>query len=258
MGFALTFGGLLLFLLVYSFSQPSLWLPVAFGMAFSGLLAFAPRIPSLARVGLAMVFTCGSCGLWMVSGSASFQASYEGLQLAFQIVLGTIGLIGALVAIAGWRRAPAKSAPGFGPIFVLMLLGWLISYFSSTHGGASPMVAWVIRTFGWNAQTAETVIIAARKTTHVCFYGFVAAVALAAMVKNGVPRQSGWIAALIITLTYASFDEIRQSTQPDRTGSAWDVLLDLSGGSMSLLALSAVARSKKAGSPKPARKSSTL
>ncbi|MFI5386846.1 MAG: VanZ family protein [Fimbriimonadales bacterium] len=257
-GFALTFSVVSLLLLVYSFAQPSLWLPILFGVAFYGLLSFSPRMTLEIRVGLATLFGSVSCILWMISGSETFQYKHAELQLAFENLLGVMGLIGVVIAIGGILKAPAKSRPSINPIVLLMVTGWLISYFSSGHGGSSPMIDWVMRAFHFDQETAENAVLVFRKTVHFTFYSVVAASAFATAVQNGAARRICFVAALLTTFAYAGFDEMRQSTQPDRNGSIWDVMLDMSGGCAALIVVNLVTARRAAGGPKNARRSSTL
>ena len=257
LGFALSFTAAFLLLLVYSLAQPSLWLPVTFAIAFYGLLIFAPRISRAGRVGLAMVFGSGSCILWMASGSTAFLGRHASIQLAFQVLIGVVGFIGLVITLGAWMKAPPKSGPAFAPVLFFMLLGWLISYFSSTHGGASPMVAWVMHTFKWGQNTAETVIVVLRKIGHFTFYGVVSLVGFALALKNGSARNLCFAAGLLSVLACATFDEMRQSTQLDRTGSGWDVMLDMAGGSSAMIIVSLLPK-PQGRSPKRLENSSTL
>jgi len=257
-GFALTFSVAVLLLLIYSFDQPSLWLPVAFGAAFFGLLSFTPRLTLEMRIGLATLFGAGSCILWMVSGGSATQSRLPVMELAFENLLGLMGLIGLIIAAGAISRTGRKSRPVVGPIAGLMIAGWLISYFSSSHGGAAPLINWLMQTFGWDQQTAENIDLVIRKTIHFSFYGLVATTAFLTPIKNGSLRSIGIIAALLTTLAYSSFDEFRQSSQPNRNGSAWDVALDMSGGSAALILVTLLGAGKSVGGPKPARRSSTL
>ena len=258
-GFVLAFSLAVLFLLVYSFDQPSLWLPILFGAAFFGLLWFTPRLTIEMRVGLATLFGAVSCILWIVSSSAgTIQSRFATMELAFENLLGVMGLIGLVVAASAISQVKPQSRPVVGPIAGLMIAGWLISYFSSSHGGGTPMVQWMMHTFGWDQQTADTVNLAVRKTIHFSFYGLIATTAFLTPIKNGALRTVGIIAALLTTLAYSSFDEIRQSSQADRSGSAWDVALDMTGGSVCLIVVTLLGVGKLAGGPKTARRSSTL
>ena len=257
-GFSLTFSIAVLLLLVYSFDQPSLWLPVAFGAAFFGLLWFTPRLTLEMRIGLATLFGAVSCILWMTSGGSATQSPFTVMELAFENLLGLMGLIGVVIAAGAISKTNRKARPVVGPIVGLMIAGWLISYFSSSHGGGEPMIAWLIHTFGLDQQTAETVNLVIRKTIHFSFYGLIATTAFMTPIKNGSLRSIGIVAALLTTLAYSSFDEIRQSSQPNRNGSAWDVALDMTGGSAALILVTLLGVGKSAGRPKPARRSSTL
>jgi VanZ family protein len=243
LGFALSFGLFLSLLLFYSLAQPSLWLPVAFGVIFGILLNFQPRLNASIRVGSALAFTSASCLLWMASGEDSFNSKYAAVPLVLKTILATAGIAG-LVAI-GIGSARSKKRPSLTPIIVLMLEGWIISYLSSSHGGASPMVDWVMHAFGFDHSTAENVVVAFRKTVHFTFYATVAATAFVAALRNDAARRACFALALATTGAYASFDELRQSTQPDRVGSAWDVLLDLTGASAALVVVGLVSAKSK-------------
>ena len=252
-GFLVCFSGLFLLLLVYALDEPSMWLPMLFGIAFYGLMACLPRISPQRRIGISLLFASISCFLWAASGALGFTATRLAVQHAFEVLLCVLGLAGLIVA---FRRDEAGK-PNIIPVVVLMLFGWLISYFSSTHGGASPMVDWVMRHLGLGRHAADLLIIGVRKTIHVTFYGVVALTALAAANRNGTIIPAVRFAVLT-TLTYASFDEIRQSTQAGRTGSAWDVLLDMAGASIALLIVTSLATKKIARSPAKSGKSTKM
>jgi VanZ family protein len=255
-GFALAFGSLFGFLFAYSLAQPSLWLPIVFGIAFYGLLSSAPRMTG--RAGLSILFGSVSCILWMASGSEAFYDKHGSLRFAFQVLLGIGACIGFFMAVAAYLKAPPKAKPVMGAAILLMLIGWVISYFSSSHGGASPMIDWASKVFGLDRNTAETIIIAIRKTGHFCGYALIASVGFAMALQNGAVRKICFIGGIVTALTFAIFDEVRQSTQVDRGGSAWDVALDMSGATCALGGISLLGAKKRAVRPKTARTSSTL
>ncbi len=76
-----------------------------------------------------------------------------------------------------------------------------------------------------------------RKFAHLAEYavlGFLAARAFYNLAPVKVRKY--WFAfALGLTTVVASLDEINQSLNPTRTGSAWDVFLDVTGGIFALL-----------------------
>lgn len=210
------------------------------------------------RAGMALLFGSVSCLLWVVSGGPELDHQRQALQRLFEVLLSVPALAGLLMTALSMANASSKVRPVLWPAFALMLFGWLISYFSSAHGGASPMVEWVIRHLHFDRHAAEVAVIAFRKTVHVTFYGLVTLIGLMTAARNGSAGRACVMAALLTTLAYATFDELRQSSQPDRTGSAWDVLLDLAGGSAALGAVYALRTTKPADRPKSVQKSSTL
>jgi VanZ family protein len=257
-GFALTFGVAYLFMAMYAVSQPSIWLPILFSMAFWGILSFSPRVDLWTRFGLALVFASGSCLLWMASGSSHFFNKSAAVQAAFQTLLAMGGAIGLLiVAICGFKGKP-NLRPALSPIAVLMIFGWLISYFSSTRGGATPMVDWFVAHLGFSRPSAEVFVVVLRKTIHFSFYGAIALAGYLTAFRNGASKANCYWASMSTALVYACFDEIRQSTQLDRGGSAYDVALDMAGAVAAVLLVSALAKSKSGRRPKTARNSSTL
>lgn len=257
-GFVLVAGILFPILLLFSTSRPSLWLVIAFSIAFYLLLGFSPRVNSSARAGFSLVFGAGACFLWIISGPANWN---HGLRQVLQLLTYSLAIPFAVGIGICWRansNHPQEDRPRLIPILVLMGLGWVISYLSSSHGGASPMVDWVMRVLGLEKASAETLIVVARKVTHFCFYGFVALVGMALARKNGAATKLALAAGLLSALAFASFDESRQSTEPDRGGSAWDVLLDMSGAVTTLAIAYSLTRRGEANGPKGTRNSSKL
>ncbi len=215
--------------------SPSLWLPVCFGFAFYGLLGFGQRISrGPTRVGASVCFLAGSCYLWL--GSGQFPSHPTML-----LVAGVSAFVGVLISTV---TSEAKARPSLLPVALLTILGWLISYFSSSHGGANPMIDWVIRNFGWDKETAERVVIALRKTIHISFYAVAALAGYAMARTNFSSGNVSLTSGLVTALAYASFDELRQSAMPDRVGSTWDVLLDMAGAASAMLVLHLIDRRK--------------
>lgn len=243
-GFGFVFTAVFLLELVTSLAHPSMWLPIAFGAAFGLLLTLAPRIRQAARFGLAIAFGAGSSALWIVSGGAAVLVGEVSITPMLVLGIAAIGIVGLFAAGISASRKPR---PSLGAVALLMAMGWLIAFFSSGRGGASPMVDWVVLHFGLGQHAAETVVVVFRKIVHLTFYACVALAGYAMAARNGSSRRAAFLAAFAATLTYAAFDELRQATQPDRIGSAWDVLLDLAGGvaAMSLLSI-ATNRPKRA------------
>jgi VanZ family protein len=86
----------------------------------------------------------------------------------------------------------------------------------------------------------ERVVFAIRKSAHFVEYAVLAVLLWHALWKPrlGDPRPWSWpLAGFVAVLVafYAMTDEIHQMFVPSRQGSAWDVLLDTSGGVTGLL-----------------------
>src|SRR5207248_4535375 len=70
-----------------------------------------------------------------------------------------------------------------------------------------------------------------RNTAHFSEYAILALLTARACVLSHMNRKLLVHAVAVgLVLLIASLDELNQSFEPSRTGSAWDVMLDLSGG----------------------------
>jgi len=80
--------------------------------------------------------------------------------------------------------------------------------------------------------TIELVHAFIRKCAHFTEYGILATVASVAFFKSSkrLLRRYWYAAAFGLVVLVASLDEFNQSFEASRTGSPWDVLLDLCGG----------------------------
>lgn len=78
-----------------------------------------------------------------------------------------------------------------------------------------------------------------RKTAHFTEYALLAFLALRAFSTSSVDRvlKLKYILPLILVAAIAAADEFNQSFEASRTGSVWDVLLDISGGAAIILFL---------------------
>jgi len=190
---------------------PLIWIPFGFGLAVS-LLALtwspvrdwsvAPRYFSYLSTGtiLAWLFSNGGVGPWIfylyaiLAGFWVLQTSPEARWLVFAAAL------------------------AFG-----------VGYLSGPTGGANWMVEWVQAQFQVSPAVALDVIHNFRKTFHFCFYGTSALVWSQGLRRLDSASPNRPLLALGLVLCMASMDEVRQHFVPNRTGSPWDVLLDLSG-----------------------------
>lgn len=117
-----------------------------------------------------------------------------------------------------------RSAAGWLVPLALPMLLVLLGLYSAASGGADRMSSW----FSWlPTETMGTAVLIVRKCVHATFYPLLALSILPALgrVRSDVRANAPW--ALALTAVFAGFDEVRQAGIPGRTGSAWDVLLDL-------------------------------
>ncbi len=122
--------------------------------------------------------------------------------------------------------------------------------FSFAETGRSmwwPMVEWLIGDI--DAATRWRMHVAIRKSAHFVEYGILALLtfraALLSVNRNSVNRNrlatAGW-SALFIVLALASADEARQAFSTVRSGSPYDVLIDLAGGFIAVAGLVIISR----------------
>lgn len=87
--------------------------------------------------------------------------------------------------------------------------------------------------------TRQVVHAYVRKTAHFTEYAVLAFLAVRALTMSASAALRRWryILPLVFVAVIASLDEFNQSFEASRTSSAWDVLLDLSGGVVMLVLL---------------------
>jgi VanZ family protein len=126
-------------------------------------------------------------------------------------------------------------------IWLFVLASFSTDTFSAGHTG---IVLWRIVGFiypGITADQFETLHFLVRKSAHFMCYGFLSLLAFFAW-RATLPAAGRWRArwmrlALLLTLLAASLDEIHQTFIYSRTGSARDVVLDMTGAAFFQLAI---------------------
>lgn len=79
-----------------------------------------------------------------------------------------------------------------------------------------------------------------RKFAHFTEYAVLALLAFRAFSSRTWLSKFPFLSAATLVLTVASVDEINQSFNPSRTGSTWDVSIDLAGGATALVVIYAI------------------
>lgn len=102
-----------------------------------------------------------------------------------------------------------------------------------------PLIAWLFP--DWDEVTRAAAHVFVRKTAHVTEYALLAALLLRALrgtVAGRRPATAPWsmaVAAVAICTAVACLDEFLQSRSASRTGSPWDVALDVGGALLAML-----------------------
>jgi VanZ family protein len=122
----------------------------------------------------------------------------------------------------------------------LPALAWTLVILIWSGAAGAPSVSgswleWFIPS-GGNAAMFETVHFTLRKLAHVVAYGILGYLNFRALRGPRPGFQRGWsVAAIGLALVVAAVDEWNQSKLPFRSGSGFDVMLDLSGAMLAQL-----------------------
>jgi VanZ family protein len=204
-------------------SLPLVFIPTCFALASAGIATRWPALGGHPRAPEFLGFlTMGTTMFWAVSNNA----------------LSALALILVIVYCA-FRLYQYSEMRFPWVLFVAALLAWGVGYLSGPRGGAGWMVAFLEAQYRLTETRAMELVHEFRKTFHFCFYGLNAALwnqGLRKLDSTGNPILR-MVLSLGVVGALAAMDEARQHFVPNRTGSAWDVMLDLSGAATFLLVL---------------------
>lgn len=134
----------------------------------------------------------------------------------------------------------------YAPVFIWIVLIFILS---SSTGSSSNTSSFIRPLLEWLFPTAPEELLAVyhgyfRKGAHLFMYGSLAAIAWRAFTGSSrvVLSKIPWLSALFLVFVIGSIDEINQSTNMLRTGQASDVLVDLCGGIIAVISISAYKR----------------
>lgn len=232
-------------------------------LAFSSLpaVAFQWQAPQ----GLAPQDAHGPVGRWLrgrQSGLPGF-ALAGGLWATWRISDGSVGpgnagselsshllpfvaaaaALALAAALATWPRRTRASA-----VWMLCALAMVftVGALSGQGGGADRMAEWLARLLHITVEQATPIVFYLRKTIHLSFYGFMACSSLWAGWHGGLYAEKAAAYGLSLALLLASFDELRQARVIGRSGSPWDVGLDVLGALLFLALAWRIARGREA------------
>jgi len=143
-----------------------------------------------------------------------------------------------------WRAGLIAYAP-------LVLWIGVIVYLSSNSGSMAETSRFIgpLLKFLFPATPEETLQIYhgyIRKTAHFSEYAVLAFLALRAFSRSSAEalQKLRYILPIVLVAAIAMLDEFNQSFEATRTGSAWDVLIDIAGGVTIVLILWLLKRSR--------------
>lgn len=199
----------------------TIWLPFALAALVGWVLALVADVTSRLLVWIAI--SCGAILCWMISEpEVSFHDHHE-----LRYVAIVLALLCACVYFVILYRSFSNRALWWACLIVLM--SWLIAFFSSPSGGSGGMITDAMKWFSLSRESAETLVFYVRKTIHFSFYGLLGWSSFRWGLSLSLPLRRAVVFGLLMVLVHASFDEGRQTFFADRTANVYDVLLDMSG-----------------------------
>lgn len=229
-------------LFLLSWDYPHAWMPITFCCLVVWFFARATWLPTIPYRILACSAVClNITSLFLISSVQRMNIFQRERPPALQYMLigGGILTVATLFTMLPIPKGKKKAAV---LVFGAVLMASFIGYISSSQGGPNPMIAFFQHKFGLSASGAETATILVRKTIHFTFYGTFGLLLYLAMRSAKPAPQKALLIALGGVLALACFDEIRQTTADFRTGSPWDVCLDMAGAATFCLTAAATKR----------------
>jgi hypothetical protein len=132
---------------------------------------------------------------------------------------------------------------------IIWILGGDDFSYQDTSSTLSPWLKWLIGDVDY--RTRIKIFVAVRKSAHFVEYAILALLTFRAALMAA--RRNQWITAawvaLFLVATLASADEARQAFSSARTGSPFDVLIDITGGVIAIGGLLLISRRMRPGAP---------
>lgn len=137
----------------------------------------------------------------------------------------------------------------YAPLFLWTGVIFLLSSGSGSMAATSriirPLLEFLFPTA--SEESLQLMHFYIRKCAHFTEYAVLGYWALRAFTRTGAEwlRSHSYISAFAVVIIVASLDEFNQRFISSRTGSIWDVALDISGGVFAIAVWSVVSRYKK-------------
>jgi VanZ family protein len=142
------------------------------------------------------------------------------------------------IVLAGLGTMWTLKLDDLRPEHSFALFGFLLVFsvgYSSTGTGSSGGMMTQLLEWGLTQDQAHLVTLVIRKSIHCFFYSCVFWLMYRHFLALCSPLRASLLAGLLVTLSVASIDEFRQSLVPNRTGSVWDVFLDMGAAGIVLV-----------------------
>lgn len=194
-------------------SIPVLFVSLAVGFMLTRIEAIQRNVPLFCAT-FALVFGTA----WLASQPAPpTQMSAFLAKITLQVTM----LVSMALLVVSLARSGSRQ--GYWLVWVFAMAAF-IAFLSGDAGGADPFLLF-FKKLGLGPHAADLMVILTRKTIHFTYYGFMG---YSAFRGSKLP----WLGFSYPTVI-AVFDETRQHFYASqRTGSAWDVVLDLLGVSL--------------------------
>lgn len=125
---------------------------------------------------------------------------------------------------------------------VIWVLGGEGFSMSETSRHMLPWLDWLTGDLDW--RTRYKILAAIRKLAHLVEYAILAVLTFRAALRTARKNRlatAGWVAAFLVA-ALATADEARQALTATRTGSPYDVLIDMTGGAIAIAAVIVIMR----------------
>ena len=203
------------------------WMPVAVGLVFLLSLGLLPPFESIAlRLTVVALFGSGALAAWFLAEPSAASEPNE----RFSVLVPLIGSIGpilcGIVLLLMWEERRCVSRAVWAWMFSLIALGWLVSFYSTMHDLAGSVLL-PHPSFRYSNDFAATHAIPMRRWYQAVFYTVSAFVAAGLAAACGAPKGKRLVFALIVPISYALFDELRNTIEFTDIYSKRDIALDI-------------------------------
>ena len=208
---------------------PWFWLPVLFGIAVASVVWSQPWLKDAKLAGPFWASFASGTALTFCYSTTPVTTRFGSAIPKLSLAIGTAVFLLSFVLFIGRGLLPSKTKSIAGWLLIPIAAGMIVGYVSGGLGGSNHMVKWFIAMFHLSQDQAENIVHIVRKSIHVSAYGMVGLSLFKGAMGGRTAKSRALGFAMLITLCLASFDEMRQTSAPNRTGSPWDVALDMSG-----------------------------